>query len=135
MAQWREKVFIAYKVAQQARDHDRRDLAHAQAPAIDDLACRLEAQQRDGGKLGEVNISRVSLRRVPAVENAALDKRRRDDDEDGLHEEGNNQSSSKASATEDLVEPREESTSDNEESNRAERTGPAEWPIVLPRCT
>ncbi|RYO90757.1 hypothetical protein DL763_005226 [Monosporascus cannonballus] len=55
-----------------SRDYRCWHLAHAQPSTADDLARGLEAQQRNGDEFAEVDISGISLRRIPAAYNATL---------------------------------------------------------------
>lgn len=103
LAQPSQEVLVADQVAQQTRDDDGGDLADAQAAAVDDLARGLEAEQGDGGELGEVDLVGIAPRRVRAVDDAALDDGRRHDDADGLEEERAEQGASETGAADELV--------------------------------
>lgn len=99
---------VADEVAEQRRDDDGRHLGDAQPAAVDDLAGRLEGEQRDGRELGEVDVRRVPPRRVPAVDEPALHDARGQRYEDGLHQERDEDGAPLAAAPDERVEPRED---------------------------
>lgn len=103
LAQPDQELLVAHQITHQGRDDDCRDLADSQAAAVDDLACGLEAKQRDGCELSEVDLVGIASRRVRAVYGTALDYRRRHNDADGLEEERGEQSTSEAVSADDPV--------------------------------
>lgn len=126
-----EEVLVADQVAQQTRDDDCGYLADAQAAAVDDLARGLEAEQGDGGELGEVDVVRIAPRWVRAVDDAALDDGRRHDDADGLEGEGEEQGASETAAADELVQPREGDAAEGEAAQGTEGTRPTVRLVVL----